>query len=588
MPLSEVVNQRYDVYTDFLGGMNCILGSHAPNQYFSSRNIEIRGGKAETRRGVKRSYPENISGVEVGFYFNQENAFYNDATHTGFWFPFKFIRSAFGGNIQAFAVVKDAAWERERLLFVADGVVLQLDEVYAQAVTTSEAIGSDETITLVQAGNRVFMFRGEDDTTLVWDFSSNGFQPVESADDDFDDIPNARGAVYFLGRLWAWLDDDDIAASDILAFNNWDLGQNLFSINYGSGQKIKALIPFGSDTLIVAKDYSMHALTGADSDDLTTLRKRTLNSKNGLVGKNAWVVVGDDLWFLSRDGVRTINRNQFDELQTTGIIVSTPIQMIINRINFDQADKICMGYYDNYVLMGLPLDDSEKINAIAVFDDLLKVWVGVWDGTPINPNYFFKFRDDYRFMGEDGVVRTMFVAGFDKDSDDTYNDTPEYEADGTYYPGDYVRYENAVYVNILHTPTFSTSSAGPTYHLPTDSTYWTQVTGANLRNLYSIETELITRYFRHGDPSSGKRTGKGVLDLEQQNAVVSLVLESEFPYTENTVFINYRKSVNFFLYKSCSYTLHSLIKQCRFYIYSHYILSLYSFRTLFVKFFHYF
>lgn len=551
MPLVETQYQAYDGQTDFSGGMNAFAEKPAQNQYRHGRNLEIRGGPARTRRGVARAFPANAGGMLVGFYFNQENARYRDADHAGFWFendenaPFEFGRSVQGGNVSAWCVVKAQEWEQERILAIFDDVPMLVNEDRVTAIACIDEIdATEQNLSLVQAGQQVFMFRGENHRPLVYSFDENGFQPVAApgiadeggagTEDDlyWDAAPNARGAVYYLGRLWAWINDDEIAASDILAFNNWDLFQNRFAIQYGDGQRINAIIPFTKDILFVGKSGSMHALTGANSANLSSLARRTVDAVHGLVGKNAWCVVGEDLWFMSWDGIYSINRNQYDELQAAPVSISAPISNLIARINWPYAGRIAMTLADNYIMVAVPLNGSTKNNGVLVFDRLLNVWVGYWDGPTCNPAGFIRLNNAPLFMSENARVRRFFT-DYPYDTYDPAAEIDEFDDEAAYIEGNIVQQSGLFYKCIKRTPVYDEDTETLVHYEPDDADYWTEID--DLLGEYAIQFQLITRYYTHTDDVAGKTVGRGEVLFDHQLPALSIAAKGSDAFTERDI-----------------------------------------------------
>lgn len=552
MPLLDNSSLVLDAQDNFMGGMNA-MGDAVGNQYALLRNGEIRETVATTRGGIRRAFPYNSGGVTIGFYFNEENAKYNDATHDGFWFPFDFVKTVFTGNVQGAAYVKHSDWDRFKYLMVVDQVVYTIEEGVTEAIPTIEILDEDEEVCLVQAANEVFMFRGTGKDTLVWDFSSAGFVLEDDPDisDEgppvlyWDPMPQARGAVYALGRLWAWINDDEMVASDALAFNNWDLALRRYAINYGDGDQIQGALSFDQGILVVFKTRSTHALSGIDGDDIeNTVVKATASLQRGALGPRAFCKVGKSIWHLSSGGVYVTSRNEYGLLESSDTPISAPVQPYIDRINWSYAHTACLHTWNGYVLIAVPIDNSQVPNVVLVFDTLIKtednpvgVWVGVWDSPVMNPTHWFTDYEQLRFVDATSVVRTLATGDYD-DSQDPLYDFPEYDEDIEHFPGEYRTYEVAGTLTLFrcleNTWTWTANSPTPTVHAPGDTDYWEEVT--DVMDAVQIQFEFISRKFRHEDKISDKARGRTEIEFQHQNPSLRFFVRTPDAFDEQEIF----------------------------------------------------
>ena len=240
MPRGDSPNAQFIGQRDFGGGMNAL--DPDANQYRDGINVVIRDRYPRTRPATRRSWTSETAGVIPGFFFNEEGAKYNDATHTGFWFDFDFIRSAWDlGGIQGLEVIRFSEETQETIIFVSQGIVFLHRRGWADIVSTEVSLANDEVITFTMYNDRVIMWRGEELEPMYWDGTDAGFLLVGSADTG-DDIPYcSEGLFHVDGRLWAYRDRDDVYASDVLDFNDWDYVYQLFSIRRGDGDELMKL-----------------------------------------------------------------------------------------------------------------------------------------------------------------------------------------------------------------------------------------------------------------------------------------------------------------------------------------------------------
>lgn len=89
--------------------------------------------------------------------------------------------------------------------------------------------------------------------------------------------------------------------------------------------------------------------------------------------------VGDDIYWLSQDGVRALKRTVQDKLQTGD---SKPLSYILkdefDLINWTQIQKACAVYFDNKYILALPTGSSTYNNKVWVYYPAQQAWV-TWD-----------------------------------------------------------------------------------------------------------------------------------------------------------------------------------------------------------------
>ena len=109
--------------------------------------------------------------------------------------------------------------------------------------------------TIVQANNQVFIFRGDDAKPLYWDGDWNTsftVVPDTTLPATYNSIPNSNQATYYQNRLWIRDGKDSVAASDVLAFTDYDPLANEFNLNTGNSDYVVATFPFGQTSLVLS------------------------------------------------------------------------------------------------------------------------------------------------------------------------------------------------------------------------------------------------------------------------------------------------------------------------------------------------
>ena len=242
--------------------------------------------------------------------------------------------------------------------------------------------------TIVQANNYVYIFRGADETPLYWDGNWNGtfaLVPDTTLPASFLSIPKSNQATFCQNRLWVIDGKDEVAASDILAFTDYDPIANELHINTGGSDYLVATFPFGQDSLIAFKNKSIlliQNIQGALSDPITGVPIATVTEitrQVGLVGINGVTSIGPDLAYVSNQNINLLTLTSTNNsLQHKTLPLSTRIDMIMSRVNWKVGYKISIGYWSNKLYVALPLDNSLVCNAVVVYNFTTENWFGEW------------------------------------------------------------------------------------------------------------------------------------------------------------------------------------------------------------------
>ena len=104
----------------------------------------------------------------------------------------------------------------------------------------------------------------------------------------------------------------------------------------------------------------------------------------GCVSAKSIVQVGNDLWFMSDDGIRSIRRNEEGSIPLMGL-VSGNVSGTIDTINWTYATKIAGVYFDNKVYMAIPTGTSTTNNKVLVANTMIQL------DKPFNPHPWFVY-----------------------------------------------------------------------------------------------------------------------------------------------------------------------------------------------------
>jgi hypothetical protein len=241
-----------------------------------------------------------------------------------------------------------------------------------------------------------------------------------------------RAISWYQKRLWGF--NSGVHGQDILAWSNvldgqdWSNGQNL-AIDPDSGDPGTALIPLRGDTprLLCLKERSIHLLdilwdtdgfypSSANVLDFANGAKlRPVVTETGCVATRGltWVpgIQGGDLLFLSREGVRSLNRSATDAQGGAGLPLSWPIQKTIDRINWARADQAVASFWNNIAYFAVPIDGAENNNFVIAHNVPRNSWYYLdWDvnafiKSQVDPaRKFFFFGQTQGTDGQSGVT----------------------------------------------------------------------------------------------------------------------------------------------------------------------------------------
>jgi len=508
--------ERTDVQTDFRGGMN-EHSSISSSQYRYAENISTREGPAITRPGIRRvlDYP-----LLSGMWFDVGQDETTGGGSSDFWFfnsptgqGFKFLASGFS-NIQA-AIAVTFTDKVRRIVFVSGGVAYQIVGNEILAVGGTEINDSDD-VTFVFGMNRLVMCRGVDLEILQWDGSDAGFASFDSPSTG-DPVSNAKFGTYFLNQFWLVTGDDTVKTSAPLAYNRYDDTNWSWDVSSGDGRVLTELHPFREDLIIAVKEGSLHLIGGlAPSSSVLledSIRITLIDSGVGVESRRGTISVGEDVWFATRDGLKSLRRNEQNRVQSVDLPLSWKIPNLWGRINFEAADHIRISSFDNYILISAPFDNHVKANAILVYDLLADqgagAFVSLWKSSVTKIREFFTFSDKLFFIDYKGRFFEMFQED-PWDHDYVSEVIDEYEASEIYDDGDFFSVSGLVY----RATQYVRGEPAP------NAMFYEVVADEN--EPVHIESLLVFRPFDWGNPAVQKFMGMGQVMFRQSSALVTL------------------------------------------------------------------
>lgn len=196
--------------------------------------------------------------------------------------------------------------------------------------------------------------------------------------------------VWTAGRMFASgiaATPDTIYCSNLLNFGpgQWNSNTQSFRIGDGDGEAIQFIGALQNFNIAVLKDNSVWLVNvdpGLNIQNWSALPLgQKLSDGVGCVGRHAACVYENDLMFMSRQGVYSVQRMQaaVAQYQLTAPL-SEPIQPLINRINWSSASGIVAIKYQQLAIFFVPLDNSTYNNYALVWNGILGEWTGYFTG----------------------------------------------------------------------------------------------------------------------------------------------------------------------------------------------------------------
>lgn len=182
--------------------------------------------------------------------------------------------------------------------------------------------------------------------------------------------------------------NDSTQVPGATVFNNTSNDAQFIDVNPGDGDRVTGLGIF-SNILIIFKERSIYQFTIAASGTLSIPDLLPITRAAGCVSHKSIVPVENDLYFLSREGVRVIGNeaNYFNAIRTN--ILSRPIQPLIDAMKTSELEKANAIYFDNEYIITIP-DSSGTINKTIVYNREFKAW-SIWSN--INSDTLAVFKD---------------------------------------------------------------------------------------------------------------------------------------------------------------------------------------------------
>jgi len=242
----------------------------------------------------------------------------------------------------------------------------------AVAVVVSNKVDS---ITVTNAGS------GYTSTPTVTITGGGGSNAAATANISALSPSGMRLVRQFTNRLFAVGTGDyrnTLYASDILDAEIWK-STNSIIVGGDDGEDIVAIQPFFDYELLVFKPNKIYLVTvNPTATTASGWTVRLINDRIGCQAGGSVSFVNKDVFFLSNDGVRTVQRSLADDFYTVGIPLSESVKDIVARINRSYISEANAAFHNNRYYLALPLDNSTTCNYVLVYNSLFNSFEGLW------------------------------------------------------------------------------------------------------------------------------------------------------------------------------------------------------------------
>lgn len=205
---------------------------------------------------------------------------------------------------------------------------------------------------------------------------------------------------------------DELIVSDILDNNTYDKIYASFRFNAGSTDFTVGVTSFTEDSILIFNKNSIHRVSGTTNPIAAT--SQILTDEIGATARKSIVQVGKNVFFLSDNGVYSLEFLDEYNLRGTQTPLSESIQATIDRINRRLSNKAVAAYFDNRYYLAVPLDsapgadDASTNNALLVYNFLTQAWESI---DQINTSPIFSYNN--LIIAGKGERRGLYVVNND-------------------------------------------------------------------------------------------------------------------------------------------------------------------------------
>ena len=206
---------------------------------------------------------------------------------------------------------------------------------------------------------------------------------------------------------------DEILLSDILDTDTYDQIYGQFRFNAGKSDFNVGMLSFSDDKLVVFNRNSIHIVVG--NGDLSNFKVQLLTDEVGLTAKNSVIQVGNQVIFLSDNGVYGLSFVDLYNLRGNEVPLSESIQKTIDTINQAHVDKASAVYFDNKYYLAVPTGTSTVNNTLLIYNFLNKSWESIdnVNNVDLSGATFSSFEFTKLLVAGKGTDRAVYVTNTD-------------------------------------------------------------------------------------------------------------------------------------------------------------------------------
>ncbi len=171
--------------------------------------------------------------------------------------------------------------------------------------------------------------------------------------------------------------NDEVLISYPFNAEKFDTTYGTFVTAGGSSDRLISAFSFAEDKLILFNRKSIAAVTGINTFNFEGASVSSVTKELGLVAEDSIVQVGNQILFLSDNGIYGASFQDLYNLRGNEIPLSEPIDATIKTINKEHWEKSSAVYFDNRYYISVPTGDSLVNNTLLVYNFLNKNWESV-------------------------------------------------------------------------------------------------------------------------------------------------------------------------------------------------------------------
>lgn len=372
---------------------------------------------------------DDPAGMQPGYCRLLQNARINNGslvTRNGM-FPTASFNGISFGTIYGFGIYSDPASLEYLLVAVGNGVWFLRNGCDPTFIGLASGSTISMPCIIIQAFSNLILFQGPAVSPLYWSGNFTGtFGQIPLPTSPMVQIPPASTATYAYSRLWVPNSKSNLAASNLGLFYQYDPVFGSFTIDSGRDDNLITLWPWLDNSLLCMKFQSVYLLAnvagdlgtpvaGSSTSDVAGLPQlQPLIQGIGICGKRALCNVGTDVWFMSQQGVYTVQQKVAQSPSVSSVPVSDMIKTTVGMINWNAGSGIVAACRRERVYFAIPLGNSTRNNALIVYNLVNQAWesVDTFDATHnfcIDEMYITDFNSDRRVFAIDKMAGIILM-----------------------------------------------------------------------------------------------------------------------------------------------------------------------------------